>query len=70
MRCRFVVMSPKNKGEPWAHTSITNKIIVTTRDLGFQTMESKGKPRYPTRSPRANQLRQAWISIESSRLGG
>ena len=67
---RFVVMSPKNKGEPWAHTSITNEIIVTTRDLGFQTMDSKGKPRYPARSPWANQLGQAWISIESSGLGG
>jgi len=33
------------KGEPWAHTSITNEIIVTTRELGFQTTDSKGKPR-------------------------
>jgi integrase len=43
---RYVVMSPKKQGEAWAHTSITNEIIVTTRDLGFQTTDSKGKPRF------------------------
>jgi hypothetical protein len=36
----------EEKGEAWAHTSITNEIIVTTRDLGFQTTDSKGKPRF------------------------
>jgi integrase len=41
-----VVMSPKKRGEPWADTSITNEMIVTTRNLGFQTTDSKGKPRF------------------------
>jgi integrase len=39
-------MSPRKEGEPWAHTSITNEIIATTRDLGFQTTDSKGKRRF------------------------
>lgn len=43
---KFVVMSPKKKGEPWAATSITNEMIQTTRDLNFQTTDSKGNPRY------------------------
>lgn len=43
---KYVVMSPKKQGEAWAHTSITNEIIATTRDLGFQTTDSKGKPRF------------------------
>jgi integrase len=43
---KYVVMSPKKKGEPWAATSITNEMIVTTRALGFQTADSKGNPRY------------------------
>jgi integrase len=40
------VMSPKKMGEPWAATSITNEIIQTTKELGFQTTDSKGKPRF------------------------
>jgi integrase len=43
---KFVVMSPKKLGEPWARTSITNEMIATTRNLGFQTADSKGKPRF------------------------
>jgi integrase len=43
---KFVVMSPKKRGEPWARTSITNEMIATTRGLGFQTTDSKGKPRF------------------------
>ena len=43
---KYVVMSPKKKGEPWAATSITNEMIQTTRDLGFSTADSKGKPRF------------------------
>jgi integrase len=43
---RYVVMSPKKKGEAWARTSITNEMIATTRGLGFQTTDSKGKPRF------------------------
>lgn len=43
---KYVVMSPKKKGEPWAATSITNEMIQTTKDLGFQTVDSKGKPRF------------------------
>jgi integrase len=43
---KYVVMSPKKKGEPWAATSITNEMIQTTKDCGFSTTDSKGSPRY------------------------
>ena len=43
---KYVVMSPKKKGEPWAATSITNEMIQTTKDLNFSTTDSKGRPRY------------------------
>ena len=43
---KYVVMSPKNKGEAWAHTSITNEMIATTRDVDFQTTDANGKARF------------------------
>jgi integrase len=42
----YIVMSPKAKGEPWQETSLTNELNRITRDLGFVTTDSKGKPRY------------------------
>jgi integrase len=43
---KYVVMNPKKQGEPWARSSITNEMIATTRNLGFQTADSEGKPRF------------------------
>jgi integrase len=42
----YIVMSPKNPGRPWEETSLTNELNRVTRDLGFVTTDSKGKPRY------------------------
>ena len=42
----FIVMSPRTKGEPWRETSLTNELNRITRELGFVTTDSKGKPRY------------------------
>jgi integrase len=42
----YIVMSPKHKGEPWEETSLTNELNRVTRELGFVTTDSKGKPRY------------------------
>jgi integrase len=42
----YIVMSPKMKGEPWEETSLTNELNRVTRNLGFVTSDSKGKPRY------------------------
>jgi integrase len=32
--------------EPWEETSLTNELNRVTRNLGFVTSDSKGKPRY------------------------
>jgi len=43
----LIVPSPKNLGEPYRQTSVTNEFIKITRDqLGFATTDSKGEPRY------------------------
>lgn len=43
----YIVPSPKNPGEPWRESSLTNEFIRITRDeLGYQTADSKGEPRF------------------------
>lgn len=42
-RGRLIVPSPKNLGDPYRETSVTNEFIKITRDkLGFATADSKG----------------------------
>jgi integrase len=42
----YIVMSPTVAGVPWRETSLTNELNRITRDLGFATTDSKGRPRY------------------------
>ena len=41
----YIVMSPKIAGAPWGEQSLTNEFARVTRELGFETTDSKGRPR-------------------------